>query len=178
MISNIRCSSVGIKGLTTAFVIASVVLSGCDLVDTAIKNRVNNNPTSKKPSVDVMAIESVEYYEDKLLDKNYEWTGPTSHASRIPVLHAARALAFIGDPAVPALLRAVENDDVDIVSAYDALAEVGLPVREYHHEIMNRDSSGIATWWKDNQHSSIGRRNQIRELHGLPLIQTQPPAEQ
>ncbi len=67
-------------------------------------------------------VESVEYYVEKLLDKKFTWTGPTSSEDRIPVLHAARALAYMGDPAVPTLLRASTNEAIDFVSIYDALS--------------------------------------------------------
>jgi hypothetical protein len=114
-------------------------------------------------------VESVEYYETKLLDKTFVWDGPTSCEDRIPVLHAARALAYIGDPAVPALLRASTNKVIHFPSVYDALAEIGLPVYEYWKD-GQRDPKPLEKWWERNRVKTALSRSQHRERIGLPPI--------
>jgi hypothetical protein len=91
-------------------------------------------------------VESVEYYERMLLDKTFRWDGPCSREDRIPVLHAARALAYIGDPAVPALLRASKNKSINFVSVKDALAEIGLPVHQFWKDGNRADPTPLEKW--------------------------------
>jgi len=112
----------------------------------------------------------VDFYERMLMDKEFTWNGPTSHEDRIPWLPAARALAAIGDPAVPALLRAIENESIDIVSVYDALSEIGLPAYEYRSEIYQRKASGISNWWKENRDKTRSKRSARQVRIGLPPL--------
>ena len=115
-------------------------------------------------------VESVEFYEAKLHDPAFVWEGATSREDRIPVLHAARALACIGDPAVPALLRALKDESVDINSIYDALSEIGIPVHEFEAEIYRRETKGVAEWWETYRLSSRWRRSRHRDGIGLPPL--------
>ena len=48
----------------------------------------------------------------ELKNDSYEWNGPCSCEDRIPVLHAARALAYWGDPAVPILIDAMKDPTI------------------------------------------------------------------
>ena len=128
--------------------------------------RVVESATSAKP----LKVESVAYYEEKLLDKTFQWDGPCSHEDRIPVLHAARALAYIGDPAVPSLLRAIRNQSIDIVSVYDALAEIGLPVDDFWKDGKRGDPKPLEKWWKENRVRTAPRRSKHRQDIGLPPI--------
>jgi hypothetical protein len=106
----------------------------------------------------------------KLLDKKFKWSGPCSREDRIPVLHAARALAYIGDPAVPALLRASKNESIDIVSVHDALAEIGLPVYEYWKDGQRGDPKPLQEWWEENRVRTVRERSKYRQSIGLPSI--------
>jgi hypothetical protein len=115
-------------------------------------------------------VKSIEYYEKKLLDKNFTWNGPCSSEDRIPVLHAARALAYIGDPAVPALLRASKNKSIDFISIYDALAEIGLPVHQYLNEQNRGDSTALEKWWAENREKTAAERSKHRKEIGLPPV--------
>jgi hypothetical protein len=126
--------------------------------------------TSPKP----VKVESVAYYEKKLLDKNFKWDGPCSREDRIPVLHAARALAYIGDPVVPALLRASKNKSIDIVSVYDALDEIGLPVYEFCKDGEWCDPAPLEKWWEENRSKTAPARSKHRRRIGLPAIPTVP----
>ena len=116
-------------------------------------------------------VQSVEFYVEKLSDSDFVWEGPASREDRIPKLHAARALACIGDPAVPALFDAMEKEEIDRYSIYDALAEIGLPVHQFHEELMERrDTTGIRTWWKENRIASKPDRSKHRIQIGLPAL--------
>ena len=126
--------------------------------------------TSAKP----LKVESVAYYEEKLLDKTFQWDGPCSHEDRIPVLHAARALAYIGDPAVPTLLRASKNKSINTVSVYDALAEIGLPVYEYWKDGKRCDPAPLEKWWAENRAKTAAARSKYRQKIGLPPIPSVP----
>lgn len=93
-------------------------------------------------------VGSPEYYFANLHNPDFVWRGPTSREDRIPKLQAARALAHIGDPAVPYLIKAIKDPSIDIISIYDALSEIGLPVQEYKTQIIeDRDAAGIGEWW-------------------------------
>lgn len=71
-------------------------------------------------------IQYYRYAEDpdvlraELKNPDYRWRGPISREDRIPVLHAARALAFLGDDAVPILIEAANDPEIDIISIHDA----------------------------------------------------------
>ena len=117
------------------------------------------------------APRAVEFYVEKLHDKDFRWTGPAANTQIIPVLHAARALACIGDPAVPALLEAIGDPSVDIESVILALDEIGLPVWDYEEQIRRRDASGIARWWRENAHRTVKERSRRRIFIGLPPIE-------
>ena len=125
-----------------------------------------------QPEIEAMKEHAtkVEFYETKLMDKEFKWTGPVSNEERIPSLHAARALAAIGDPAVPPLLRAIENESIDINSVYDALSEIGLPVHEYSDEIYQRNALGITKWWHENGEETRATRSAHRVRTGLPPL--------
>jgi hypothetical protein len=116
-------------------------------------------------------VRSPAFYAGKLGDTKFRWLGPTSVEDRIPRDHAARALAFIGDPAVPYLLNAIDREDLDIVSIYDALSEIGLPVSDFENEIVHRrDSSGIREWWQEHAGSTRAFRSKHRRAIGLPEL--------
>lgn len=118
-------------------------------------------------------IPLVERLAVELRNPEYRWDGPCSREDRIPVLHAARALAFIGDHAVPTLLDAAEDPTVDIISVYDALSEIGLPVSLYHDELMARDASQLEHWWHRNKDLTRAARNEHRSMIGLPPVRVQ-----
>ena len=126
--------------------------------------------SSSPPEREIVKVESVEYYERKLLDKSFRWGGPTSREYRIPVLHAARALAYIGDDAVSSLLRGLEDERIDIDSIVDALSEIGLPVHEYDGEINRRESHGLIKWWTENREKTRASRSEHRVSIGLPAV--------
>jgi hypothetical protein len=120
---------------------------------------------------DGFPVQSPEFYSKKLNDQDFRWEGPVSHEDRIPSSHAARALAYIGDDAVPFLFDAVEREDVDIISVYDALSEIGLPVQEFHTEIVERrDPGSLKKWWEKNKASTRTERSNHRIRIGLPPI--------
>ena len=112
----------------------------------------------------------VDFYEKKLLDRTFVWSGPTSHEDRIPTLHAARALAYIGDAAVPALFRAAKDKSVDFVSICDALAEIGLPVDQYLDERHRGDTKALEKWWAENRTRGAAARSEHRKGIGLPPV--------
>jgi hypothetical protein len=119
-------------------------------------------------------LESVAYYEKMLLDKSFRWDGPCSREDRIPVLHAARALAYIGDPAVPALFRAIRNESVDYLSVLDSLSEIGLPVNHYCNELRRPDPTAIdrlERWWTENHKKTVSARSEHRVSIGLPSVE-------
>jgi hypothetical protein len=153
------------------------LLTGVSLVTLMIGcNQDRTGEAATKPEIVAkgnsghLEVRTVEYYEEKLLDKSFRWKGPASREIRIPSLHAARALAYIGDPAVPALLRAIEKKSVDIYSVNDALAEIGLPVHLFSADIQKRDPRGLAKWWSKNSKKTVSERSKHREFIGLPPI--------
>ncbi|MEQ8791318.1 MAG: hypothetical protein RIC55_33965 [Pirellulaceae bacterium] len=116
-------------------------------------------------------VESVEFYVAKLSDSDFVWHGPASNEVRIPKLPAARALAYLGDDAVPALFDVMENDEIDKFSIYDALAEIGLPVERFSEALLERrDTMGIRAWWKENRVASKADRSRHRIRIGLPAV--------
>lgn len=115
-------------------------------------------------------VRSPEYYAERLSDREFLWYGPESRAIRIPVLHAARALSYIGDPAVPFLLDAIDNPELDINSISDALGDIGLPSYKYRAELEGRDSSGLRKWWADYGEISKEARSKMRQQCGLPAL--------
>ncbi|SMP78239.1 hypothetical protein SAMN06265222_1255 [Neorhodopirellula lusitana] len=117
------------------------------------------------PPVDQLAVE--------LRNPEYRWKGPCSREDRIPVLHAARALACIGDDAVPTLLDAAKDPEVDIISVHDALSEIGLPVSLFYDDLMARDVSQLEQWWHENMERTRGARNEHRSIIGLPPVRVQ-----
>lgn len=106
----------------------------------------------------------------ELHNPSYRWTGPCSVEDRIPVLYAARELAFIGDEAVPTLLDAMDDTSLDYHSIHDALSEVGLPVELYREELEKRDTQGLRRWWAANRDSSKPGRSEHRLRIGLPSL--------
>jgi hypothetical protein len=120
-----------------------------------------------------MRFKSPEYYEKKLLDKQFVWYGPVSMIERQPNLKAAQGLAYLGDPAVPALLRAVEDKRIDNASVVTALAEIGLPVDRdpYARDLAQHTSKSLKAWWLDNRERTAPARSAFRV--GILL----PPAD-
>ncbi len=104
----------------------------------------------------------------ELKNPDYQWLGPTSNEDRIPVLHAARALAYRGDSSAEVLFDAVDDSDVEIISVLDAMSELGIPVHRFHDEIMARDSSTVRAWWAQNRELTLDERTQHRRQIGLP----------
>lgn len=115
-------------------------------------------------------LQEIDYFKAKLHDPRFVWTGPTSREDRIPVLHAARALAYIGDAAVTALLDAVDDPDVDIYSLQDALVEIGLPVSKFDRDLRERQSAGLRAWWRENASETRASRSRHRVSIGLPPL--------
>ena len=99
----------------------------------------------------------------ELHNADYRWAGPCSRDDRIPVLHAARELAYIGDEAVPVLLNAIEDQSLDFASIHDALSEIGLPVSLYYDDLRERDASSLRKWWTENR----DRTKDARSTHGI-----------
>jgi hypothetical protein len=133
----------------------------------------DNKPVRGEPQPPAPAqfeVRSVEYYEGKLHDKTFIWNGPASEEDRIPVLHVARALAYLGDPAVPALLRAARDQSVDTNSIEDALQEIGLPAYKYEGDLLRRDPSSLEKWWNENRERTVRSRSDMRIGIGLPPI--------
>lgn len=149
----------------TAFLAALILAAGCS-------RDPPNIIWPAAPWGKAVAIKSVEYYEKKLLDRTYRWDGPCPPTYQIPSLHAARALAYIGDPAVPALFRAVRNPAVDIYSVVIALDEIGLPVDSYQDDLDRRDPSSLERWWHDNREKTVRTRSEFRVDLGLPPIES------
>jgi hypothetical protein len=117
------------------------------------------------------SVESVEFYAGKLKDPGFVWKGWIANEGRIPVLHAARALACIGDEAVPLLLDALEDETIDKVSIFDALQHIGLPVGDFQEDLLDRrDTTRIRRWWERNRVTSRDVRSQYREQIGLPPL--------
>ena len=114
--------------------------------------------------------EPVEYYEKKLLDGTYQWWGPQSSGAIIPTSQAARALVYMGDAAVPALFRAIENHSIDVGDAWLALQEIGLPIGLFADDLENRDTAAIKKWWAENQKGTIVERSRQRVEEGLPPV--------
>lgn len=111
-------------------------------------------------------------YAKELSNEEFKWNGPVSREDRIPISHAARALAYLGDPSVPYLFDSVANTDVSILSIYDALSEIGLPVEDYREEIVtNRKITGISKWWDEHRFTSLRARSHWRQGIGLPPIE-------
>ncbi|HBO45063.1 MAG TPA: hypothetical protein DD670_14260 [Planctomycetaceae bacterium] len=141
---------------------------------TACSNRPET--VSRRPDEDAayrenaVVMESVEFYEKKLLDKDFRWNGPCSREDRIPVLHAARALAYIGDPAVPALFRASRNETIHFASVFDALQEIGLPTYKYLDEAHRKDTAALEKWWAENRDKTREERSKWRVEIGLPPV--------
>ena len=117
------------------------------------------------------SVESVEFYAGKLKDPGFVWKGWIANEGRIPVLHAARALACIGDEAVPLLLDALEDETIDKVSIFDALQHIGLPVGDFQEDLLDRrDTTRIRRWWERNRVTSRDVRSKYREQIGLPPL--------
>ena len=148
-----------------ALLMALVLAPGCRRDPTVTIGRV-------APRGKAVVLKSVEYYEKKLLDGTYQWDGPCPDTYQIPSLQAARALAYIGDPAVPALFRAVRNPSVQIYSVLVALDEIGLPVDSYEGDLLRRDPSSLERWWHENREKTVRTRSEFREDMGLPPIES------
>lgn len=131
---------------------------------------VSSSSCSNMPD-EKLSVEPVEYYVGKLVDETFVWKGPTANEYRVPKNQAARALAYLGDPAVDHILDAIAKDLIDINSAYDALREIGLPMDKFQDDLYkDRDVSRVRTWWANNQESTKTKRSDYREQIGLPKI--------
>ena len=115
---------------------------------------------------------SVKQLATELHNSEYRWHGPCSREDRIPVLHAARELAYIGDEAVPVLLDAIEDPTIDFASIHDALSEIGLPVSLFYDQLDNRDATALREWWSGNADRTRDARSQHRLGGGLPVLRT------
>lgn len=117
-------------------------------------------------------LKTPEHYYSNLSNESYEWHGPCSRETIIPRLHAARALAFLGDSGVPFLLNAIDDPTIEIESIYLALLECGIPVDAFEDEvIVQRSSIQARNWWYHNQLNTIDLRSKHRLAIGLPAIQ-------
>ncbi|XZE17691.1 hypothetical protein SH449x_002966 [Pirellulaceae bacterium SH449] len=115
------------------------------------------------------------YYFQNLKNESFEWNGPCSTETIIPRLHAARALAFLGDPGVPYLLDAIDDPTIDIDSIYFALLECGILADLFEDELMvQRSSVGVRNWWYHNREHTINFRSKHRLAIGLPAIERKP----
>jgi hypothetical protein len=164
--------SAAASGMSPLFVVALALTAGCDHKSTAIP-RAERQATTK--AANHLTVKPVAFYEQKLLDKTFRWYGPCSRQDRIPVLHAARALAYIGDPAVPALFRAARNKSIDSRSVWDALSEIGLPVIRYWDDPDHPDPSALERleqWWIENQEKTAVARSDFRVGIGLPPVKS------
>lgn len=116
-------------------------------------------------------LKTPEYYYSNLGNESYKWYGPCSRETIIPRLHAARALAFLGDSGVPYLLDAIDDPTIDIDSIYFALLECGIPADLFEDELMvQRSSVEVRNWWYDNRERTIDVRSKHRLAIGLPAI--------
>ncbi len=104
----------------------------------------------------------------ELKNPDYEWNGPTSVEDRIPNLHAAQALAYRGDSAAIVLFDAIDDPEIEIISIYDAISNLGIPAYRFRDQIFARDSSTVRKWWETNKDSSLAERNRHRLDIGLP----------
>ena len=134
-----------------------LLVSGCNASD-------RNKLTKHEPNF----LVPLETLREELTNPKYEWHGPTSIEDRIPVLHAARALAYRGDSSADILFDAVDDIEIEIISILDAISELGIPAHEFHDDIMNRNSRTLREWWAKNQDASLGKRNERRKQIGLP----------
>lgn len=107
----------------------------------------------------------------ELHNSDYRWNGPCACDDRIPVLHAARELAYIGDDAVPVLLDAIEDPSLDFASIHDALVEIGLPVPLFYDELSARDANSLRAWWFKNRDRTKEARSEHRVDGGLPRLE-------
>ncbi len=159
------------SGLSLLFVAALTLTTGCDHNPTAVSRARSQSMTE---AANHLTLKPVAFYEQKLLDKTFRWDGPCSRQDRIPVLHAARALAYIGDSAVPALFRAARNGSIDSSSVFDALSEIGLPVIRYWDGSDHPDPAALERleqWWIKNQEKSAFARSKFRVSIGLPPVE-------
>lgn len=122
-----------------------------------------NDQRFKTPPLSTLAAE--------LRNPDYRWKGPCSREDRIPVSHAARALAYVGDDAVPTLLEALEDPDVRVICIVDALSEIGIPVEQFRDDLMKRDPSSVQLWWAQNANDTIPARSAYRLEIALPTVQ-------
>lgn len=150
--------SVGFKGtasLPILLVVASaIVQAGCA------------NPSH--PSHDAQYLVTLETLKIELKNPDYEWNGPTSVEDRIPMLHAAQALAYRGDSAADVLFDAIDDPEIEIISIFDAVSNLGIPAYRFRDEILSRDSSTVRKWWEKNRDSTLDERNRHRLNIGLP----------
>ncbi|MEN6450177.1 MAG: hypothetical protein ABFC96_06785, partial [Thermoguttaceae bacterium] len=118
-------------------------------------------------------LESVEYYERKLLDQDFVWRGPAPYGWEwnCKMAPAAFALAFIGDAAVPALFRAIKNPAVDVGPVCVALDAIGIPTEQFLDELRQRDTTGVEKWWAENRKRTAISRSKMRVKWELPPVE-------
>ena len=131
----------------------------------------NSAPQELHLKHDSTFLVSTETLRAELSNPKYEWLGPTSVEERIPILHAARALAYRGDSAAVVLFDAVDDPEIEIFSVLDAISELGIPAHEFHDEIMSRNTDRLREWWEANRASTLDQRNGHRKRIGLPPAQ-------
>jgi hypothetical protein len=126
-----------------------------------------------RPGPDPKYLEPIETLRAELRNPDYRWNGPVSSEDRIPVLHAARALAYRGDSSAEVLFDAIDDPNIEVISVTDALSELGIPVGQFANEIENRNSAGLRMWWAENRLSTVAYRNKHRFQIGLPSTELQ-----
>ena len=119
-------------------------------------------------SHDAQHLVALEILTVELKNPDYEWNGPTSVEDRIPMLHAAQALAYRGDSAADVLFEAIDDPEIEIISIFDAVSNLGIPAYRFRDEILSRDSSTVRKWWEKNRDSTLDERNRHRLNIGLP----------
>jgi len=113
-------------------------------------------------------MKPVKYYLKQLKNEEFIWTGVTSNEDRIPSIHAARALVILGDAAVPGLLAAAGDDEIERTSIFDALNEIGIPMDGFRTDFFQGDVERINAWWEKNGSRTIKERTDYRKSIGLP----------
>jgi uncharacterized protein (TIGR03067 family) len=117
---------------------------------------------------------SVKHYGKMLQDKDFQWRGPFPYNAYIlpRAVPAARALAFIGDSAVPTLLSALDHNSGDADSIWYALHAIGFPVDEgeYTAAVFARRTEVLRRWWSENRDETAASRSVRRRSGGLPPV--------
>ncbi len=83
----------------------------------------------------------------------------------LAVVH--RALACIGDAAVPAIIQSAREEGADFYDIWHALNEIGVEVPS-RYELQETDLVAIEQRWKENREDSLEWRTVTRKMIGLP----------